>query len=463
MVALLPMLLAVYLFQFQSQTYVFEDHLFHELAIFVAIAQSSFIAFVTWRCYVSSGEPLLRWFSLAFIGFAIIYAPHGIFTSQANLHVWLFLLYGPASRFVMALLLFVGVVSYGRTSHPLDQRTRLGNWLPWLLLFLLVDLLIAAVALQWPESELMANICSAGGDGLERPDIAFPTQFFRLITESGAVGVSLVGAALILTRRPLPPLMLLSAIALAYSAQSSLVFLFAKVWEHTWWLAHLIGAAGFTLLSYGVVRAYHTTRAFSLVFSQEEVIRQLSEAKANAESLAAQLEQANQYLNVLAATDPLTGLSNRRHFQANAEIEVARARRNQTSFAMLAIDLDHFKSINDNYGHAGGDAVLKGFAELAKMQLRPTDLIGRIGGEEFLILLPGLEKDMGFEVAERIRLEVQAKKVGFGQGEISVTISIGISQFPEDGDTLELVCHAADERLYRAKNTGRNRSVRGDC
>lgn len=458
-VALLPLLAIGYLVFFQDSVHIYVAHGFHEAAIFIAIAQTAFVAFVSWRCYVSSGEPLLRWFTLAFVGFAAIYAPHGAFTVLAGRYPWLFLLYGPVSRLIMATCLLAGIVSYGRPPDAPIRRTCVRHWLAWLALFIAIDLGVGFVALNWPESPLMRSICGAGADLLGLSILSSPTQCFRLLAESGALLLSVVGVALILRRAPRSPLMLLSAIALAFSAQASLAFIYAKAWEHLWWLAHFISAVCFTLLSYGIVRAYQTTRAFSLVFSQEEVMRQLAKAKTDAEMLAARLEQANKDLEVLAATDPLTKLSNRRHFFAAAQIEVARALRDQTSFCVLAIDLDHFKSINDSFGHAAGDAVLKNFAELAKSLLRPTDLIGRVGGEEFLIVLPNLGQDDALQVAERIRLSAQSQAISTEKGKISFTVSIGIAVFPDDGDRLESLCNVADECLYQAKHAGRNRSA----
>jgi diguanylate cyclase (GGDEF)-like protein len=238
--------------------------------------------------------------------------------------------------------------------------------------------------------------------------------------------------------------------------QGSLVFIIAKPWDHLWWLAHLIGAAGFTILSYGVVRAFHTTRAFSLVFSQEEVLKQLAAAKEHAEHLTTQLQEANATLEIQASTDPLTGLSNRRHFMELCNLEVARAQRSGGKITMLALDLDHFKQINDRYGHAMGDEVLKTFAERASSELRPTDRLARLGGEEFMVLLPDTAIPEALLIAERIRSKVEQIRVTTPAAIISFTVSIGLAEFPTHGERLEQVFIRADECLYRAKAQGRN-------
>ncbi|MGY3544716.1 hypothetical protein ACVW0W_000483 [Bradyrhizobium sp. USDA 4469] len=114
--ALMPALFIAYLYFQQDPTLKFENHLFHEFAIAVATLEGLFVTYVTWRCYRSSGEPLLRWMTLGFLGFVLIYAPHGAFTGMAHRNIWLFLLYGPASRLAMSILLFVGLLSYNQPS-----------------------------------------------------------------------------------------------------------------------------------------------------------------------------------------------------------------------------------------------------------------------------------------------------------------------------------------------------------
>ncbi len=122
--ALLPAYLIAYLFYFQDPALKFENHPFHEIAIAAATIEGLFITYVTWRCYQSSGEPLLRWLTLGFLGFVLVYAPHGAFTGMAHHNIWLFLLYGPASRLVMAMLLFVGLLSFDKKPDDAKERKK---------------------------------------------------------------------------------------------------------------------------------------------------------------------------------------------------------------------------------------------------------------------------------------------------------------------------------------------------
>ena len=433
--ALMPAQVIAYLYFLQDPTLRFEDHLFHEIAIAVATLEGLFVTYVTWRCYKSSGEPLLRWLTLGFLGFVLIYALHGAFTGMAHHNIWLFLLYGPASRLAMSILLFVGLLSYRRPPDDVEERSNPRTWLMWIALFLAVDLAVA-----W-----IANSGFAGHPAV------------RLSMEGGALVFSTLNVAALLMRRIRSPLMMIFGISVTWFALSSLAFILARPWNHTWWLAHAIFAGGFFLLSYGVIQAFRTTRSFSTIYSQGELLARLSEAMADTQNALQEVQRSNQKLEHLAATDPLTGIGNRRQFIARTHVEIARAKRIGTPLSLLSLDLDHFKSINDKYGHPGGDSVLCGFVQKCLDAIRPYDVVARVGGEEFMVLLPGATHDVAFAVAERLRSAIadHAFEVGIPPP-IKITISIGVSEFGRDGDTLDSFLGVADQRLYRAKHEGRN-------
>ncbi|MDO9192918.1 MAG: sensor domain-containing diguanylate cyclase, partial [Undibacterium sp.] len=172
----------------------------------------------------------------------------------------------------------------------------------------------------------------------------------------------------------------------------------------------------------------------------------------------AQLEDANRKLATLSATDGLTGLANRRHFDEMLEREWARASRTNQPLAVIMIDVDHFKKYNDCYGHQAGDECLKTIAAiLQKGTRRVSDLAARYGGEEFSIVLPNTEASVAHQLAEAVRLSIESLDMTHRQSPLGkVTISVGIairSRRENDADSL---VRAADEALYRAKNNGRN-------
>jgi diguanylate cyclase (GGDEF)-like protein len=158
--------------------------------------------------------------------------------------------------------------------------------------------------------------------------------------------------------------------------------------------------------------------------------------------------------------DPMTGLSNRRFLEEYIETLVANVQRNRTHLALLMLDLDYFKMVNDTHGHDAGDAVLKELSKVLKNSVRASDMVIRYGGEEFLIILQNAEGDAADRVAENIRAAVEAMKVNVGSITLQKTISIGIADFPNDSDTFWQAVKFADVALYRAKEDGRNRVVR---
>lgn len=421
--ALLPAVAIAYLHFFSDPAQRFSHHASHEAAIALAVTLSAFVSFVTWRCYRESGEPFLYWLAQGLTGFTVVYLLHGALTRTADHNAWFFLIFGPASRVVMNACLFIGLLRFGMAPDPLEVRHSTKPFWRGMTIFLSLDVVILAMgSLQGVHA-----------------------QWFRLIAEACSIVLTLACLAVMLRRRISSPLMNLYLLAIAFSAQASLAFLLAKPWNHMWWLAHMISAGGFFALSYGIVEAFHTTRAFSTVYSQEEMMRRL--------------EHANRELERLAATDALTGAANRRHFMLRASEELTRSERSGEPFSILMMDIDHFKNVNDTHGHAAGDATLVAFAARTRDMLRAHDLFGRFGGEEFIVLLPGSGAGQAIGVAERIRSAMEHEPIAGPAGELRVTVSIGIAEYGSDGDSVDALISAADDRLYRAKEGGRNRVV----
>jgi diguanylate cyclase (GGDEF)-like protein len=173
------------------------------------------------------------------------------------------------------------------------------------------------------------------------------------------------------------------------------------------------------------------------------------------ETLQAELVHSAHY-------DALTNLYNRGTFVAECEREVSRSTRGGAAFSLAIFDLDHFKQVNDCYGHPAGDKVLKAFADILRASIRKHDTVGRYGGEEFALLMPQTGKDTAMRVAERIRRTLELRGVELEAGRIEVTASAGVATYGIDGDGWDNLLSAADDALYEAKRAGRNRAVGAD-
>ncbi|MHB1047251.1 MAG: GGDEF domain-containing protein [Thermoanaerobaculia bacterium] len=169
------------------------------------------------------------------------------------------------------------------------------------------------------------------------------------------------------------------------------------------------------------------------------------------------LIQAREALRELAIRDSLTGLWNRRMILDQLGSELSRARRDGKPLAVAVADLDHFKRVNDSFGHATGDAVLREAAKRMRSAVRDCDFIGRYGGEEFLLVLPGCDGRCGLLVAERVRGRVAAEPVRTDEAPVPTTVSLGLAWSATARATADALIDAADEALYRAKAEGRNR------
>jgi diguanylate cyclase (GGDEF)-like protein len=173
----------------------------------------------------------------------------------------------------------------------------------------------------------------------------------------------------------------------------------------------------------------------------------------------ARADRAMAELKYLASTDSLTGLANRRQFLGAVERELAVTARIGRPTSLAILDIDHFKAVNDRFGHPAGDAVICAVAELARDTMRAIDLVGRVGGEEFALLMPATDSQAAFLAVERLRAEMEAGQIDLPDGtRTSITFSAGLTT-SSPGDDVDRLISRADQALYRAKQSGRNRVI----
>ena len=194
----------------------------------------------------------------------------------------------------------------------------------------------------------------------------------------------------------------------------------------------------------------HLTRVFNMM------IERLRRSHAEVQEASRALQDQNRLLEKLAVTDSLTGVHNRKKLDDILADQFARFRRHHRPFAVMMLDLDHFKSINDNYGHVAGDRILANVAAILKRSVRTVDFVARYGGEEFVVVLVETTLDAAMDVAERIRAAVEVPHFGITDNPISVTVSLGVTHSREGDDGQEAALARADHALYKAKHAGRN-------
>lgn len=221
--------------------------------------------------------------------------------------------------------------------------------------------------------------------------------------------------------------------------------------------------------------ALSSNDAEALAKLQPKLLEQVSTAREDTRSLRSNLEQALDEVHTLQRTvdaqaealrnakqklsqDPLTQIANRRALDQELPRLVAEAQATGAPLSVLALDIDHFKAVNDTYGHAAGDVVLKAVAQKAAGLLRSEDLIARAGGEEFVVLLPGTPMHMALQIAERIRSGIEALPFSQGAMRFTVTMSIGVAQLTAKEQGADALARA-DAALYQAKHGGRNQSI----
>jgi cell division protein FtsB len=246
---------------------------FHEVAIAFALLISAFVTWVAFQNYKNSGEPFLRFVTLAFLSFVLLYAPHGVM-SRASAHcLTLFLIFGPISRLAMAIYLFVGLLRFKREPDDEAVRTKGSRWWPHVLLFVVGGLVVYAVGSQ--------------------RDFSVPEV---KAIEAASLVVLIASVLLMLFRGIRKLLMWYHMFALLLFIQASAAFLLGRPWNHMWWLAHAISATGFFVLGYAVMRAQQTSGSFSTIYSEVELYATLRARTEELKAANQQLEENSRQL-----------------------------------------------------------------------------------------------------------------------------------------------------------------------
>jgi len=196
---------------------------------------------------------------------------------------------------------------------------------------------------------------------------------------------------------------------------------------------------------------------FRDVTDRKEVEKDLRHAMDRLQTQLIEIGLLQSQLREQAIRDALTNLFNRRYLEETLERELARAVREVYPLCIVMMDIDHFKDVNDTYGHEAGDLVLKTLAETVTKQSRQGDFVCRFGGEEFVLVMPNINIDVAKERVNSLHKSISSLYIPFGRFNLNITMSMGISWYPKHGETKENLLRTADRALYTAKNSGRNR------
>lgn len=316
------------------------------------------------------------------------------------------------AHLIMGLLMAGSAVLAHRLQH--DSRTFKGQVLPRLVVVIGMAFSIAVVAIdQWitPNITPFLIVCMVAGLAI----------YLRPLVAAGLYAAAYVGYFFAMELTQANPAWLLSN--------------------------RLNGAAACVL---GWALSVLLWRKFTTITLQQQ---QLENANTD-------LQEKQRELERLTRLDGLTGLFNRNTFVELTKKELDRAQRQGTATAILLLDLDHFKRVNDTWGHPAGDAVLKHAAMIASTTVRSTDLVGRLGGEEFIVLLPGTSIEAARNLAEKIRMRLEGQAATWNDTRMAITVSIGIAgTTASEKQSFEVLYHDADKALYVAKQRGRNRVI----
>ena len=193
------------------------------------------------------------------------------------------------------------------------------------------------------------------------------------------------------------------------------------------------------------------------ITERKQAEEELKKTHEELQAYVTEIEKLQAELREQALRDPLTGLYNRRYLAEMLENELARVKREKKPMSVIVTDIDHFKNINDNYGHQVGDEFLKKIADLISSHTRSSDIACRYGGEEFLLVMPGTSVKSATKRAEELRLECTQIQVPYENKKLSVTLSFGVASYPAHGQRAEEIVIKADKALYKSKRSGRNR------
>ncbi|MDP3305092.1 MAG: GGDEF domain-containing protein [Erysipelotrichaceae bacterium] len=436
MIVVLPVFFYFYMADFRTEPMVYGDLHFYYVIFSSAIA--ILVGLASYLEYKKNRVEKIFYISVGFIGVGVFYTFHALVAPNMKMgqffefpnmisNINAFVLFGDLSRLWLALMMFMPDSLF---EHRYQIKKYFNGYVLLGLFILLSGLLY--IGLLTPEIfPIFKN------DDLTDTNLAILTKVVTLLF----LGIN--SLKYYYSYRAKQNITILSfIIGLCLIMETVIIFMISKPWSSNWWLAHNLFLMSYLVIGSGVLYSYFDKQKYEYF----DVLGQISR-------YTKLLEENNVKLKQLANYDALTGLSNRSHFINTTEEYIKKAGIEHTTFALMFIDLDYFKTINDKYGHQVGDELLKIISKKIISIIKSNDLAARIGGDEFLLLFKDVSQTQIDAISKRI-LDRLSEPIIINENICKVGASIGVSIFPNNGKTIDELISKSDEAMYRVKKEG---------
>ena len=438
MVIILPVFIYYYLNNYRTEA---ANHgIFHFYYVIGSSIIALLLGFAAYLEYKQSKVEKIFYISIGLIGVGVFYTFHALVTPNLSIiklfefpdiisNISVFVLFGDLSRLWLALLMFI-------PDNLFEQNNQIKKYFNGYVLIIIAVVLAGSVYYGLLTPEVFPVFTNAD----------FSNTNFAILTK--IVTILFIGINVLRYyysyKAKSNTTILTFIVGLGLIMETVIVFMISKPWSSTWWLAHNLFLTSYIVIGLGVMYSYFSKEKYWFfdVFGQIEKYTKL-------------LEEKNTELYTIANYDPLTGLSNRRHFITTAEAFIEKAERDNSTFTLMFIDLDYFKAVNDKYGHETGDELLKIISKKISSLIKSTDIASRVGGDEFVLLIKMVNQTQIKDIAKRI-LDRLTEPIVINGNICHVGASIGISTFPNDGTTIDELLSKSDQAMYIVKKEGRN-------
>ncbi len=436
LIIVVPLIL-YYIYNFKTEVQFHPDVHFYYVIISSIIAL--IVGIAAYFEHKRSKTEKIFYISIGFIGVSIFYTFHALVTPGMYFQIFtfpdqlsninIFVLLGDLSRLWLAVMLFI-------PDHLFVDNQKIKKYYNGYFLIILFVLMSGLVYLALLNPSILPAFKNAD---LTDTYIAILTKVVTLLF------LGIIALRYYYSYRAKPNLSILAFIVgICLVMETATIFMISKPWSSTWWLSHNTFLLSYIVIGFGVLYSYFGKEKYEFF----DVIGQINKN-------TKLLEEKNNKLNTMANYDSLTGLPNRRNFINATEKHIEVAKEENSEFALMFIDLDHFKNINDKYGHLIGDEFLIICSKKISSTIKSSDVAARIGGDEFVVLLKDIDLEQIEDIANRI-LEKLTESLIINGNKCVAGASIGISIYPRDGSTVDELISKSDDAMYNVKNSGRN-------